>query len=106
MKHRRPEEVAELLRRDPSPIVLLDVREEDERETAKIEPSLFIPMNEVPERLADLPKDREIVVYCHSGHRSAMVAGYLEGEGFERVTNLDGGIDAWARLVDPKLPRY
>jgi rhodanese-related sulfurtransferase len=101
-----PEEVAEKLKRGPAHVVLLDVREPDERELAAIEPSLHIPMRDVPLRLAELPKDREIVVYCHGGTRSAMIAGFLEAKGYRDVGNLSGGIDAWSRKVDPNVPRY
>lgn len=101
-----PKEAAERLRKRPSAVVLLDVREPDERETARIDPSVHIPMRDVPDRLAEIPRDREIIVYCHGGARSAMIAGYLEGQGYERVANLHGGIDAWSRTVDPKVPRY
>lgn len=101
-----PEDLARRLKENPRSLVLLDVREPWEREAAQIEPSLHIPMNDVPDRLAELPKDRPIVVYCHHGTRSQAVAGYLEGEGFENVLNLDGGIDAWSQTVDPKVSRY
>ena len=90
----------------PSHVVLLDVREHDERATARIDGSMHIPMGEVPLRIGEIPRDRELIVYCHHGGRSMMVAGYLEGEGFERVLNLTGGIDAWSARVDPKVPRY
>lgn len=101
-----PREVAERLKKESKSLVLLDVREGWERETARIEPSLHIPMNDVPDRLDELPKDRTLVVYCHHGSRSQSVAGYLEGEGFPRVANLHGGIDAWSLTVDKKVPRY
>jgi len=101
-----PGEVARRLGDHPATIVLLDVREPYERELAVIEPSIHIPMQEVPQRLAELPRDRTVVVYCHSGVRSSMVAGYLEQQGFRSVANLGGGIDAWSRRVDPKVPRY
>jgi sulfur-carrier protein adenylyltransferase/sulfurtransferase len=101
-----PDEVAKRLRAHPDRIVLLDVREPHERELASIEPSLHIPMGEVPERLAEIPRDREIIVFCHGGGRSAMIAAYLEGEGYRPVGNLSGGIDAWSVDVDPKVPRY
>ncbi len=99
-------ELAGLLKSEPGALVLLDVREDDERATAAIEPSLHIPMNSVADRLSELPRDRRIVVYCHHGGRSFAVASYLETEGFENVTNLTGGIDEWSRIVDPKVPRY
>ncbi len=101
-----PETAAAKLRESAGAIVLLDVREPYERELAAIEPSLHIPMGQVPERLAEIPRDRELIVYCHGGVRSRMVAGYLEGQGFASVGNLSGGIDAWSRKVDPKVPRY
>ena len=102
----RPEALSELLRNHADEYVLLDVREPDEREVARIEPSLHIPMNEVSHRLAEIPKDRKLVVYCHHGTRSLMVASYLEGAGYPSPTNLDGGIDAWSQRVDRKVPRY
>ena len=102
----RPEQLAELLRSHPGQAVLLDVREPDEREVARIEPSLHIPMNEVPARLAEIPKDKQVIVYCHHGGRSLMVASYLAGQGFPKLGNLDGGIDAWSLKVDPSIPRY
>jgi rhodanese-related sulfurtransferase len=101
-----PEAVADRLRSRPNEILLLDVREPDERSTAHIEPSIHIPMRDVPDRREEIPKDREIIVYCHGGTRSAMIAGYLEGEGYKSVANLAGGIDAWSRKVDPTVPRY
>jgi rhodanese-related sulfurtransferase len=101
-----PEEVAEKLRERPEEYSLLDVREPDEREVAVIEPSLHVPMNDVPRRLAEIPKDKKLIVYCHHGTRSMMVAGYLQGAGYDSVANLDGGIDAWSRKVDPSVPRY
>lgn len=99
-------ELAALLNSSPKSIVLLDVREDDEREVARIEPSTHIPMSSVPDHLDDLPKDRRIVVYCHHGNRSFAVAGYLETEGFADVANLTGGIEEWSRIVDPAVPRY
>jgi rhodanese-related sulfurtransferase len=101
-----PEKLAERLKAGSPSVTLLDVRELDEREAARIEPSLHIPMNEVPARKAEIPRDRPLVVYCHSGTRSMMVAGYLEGQGFTGVSNLTGGIDAWSLRVDPTVPRY
>lgn len=101
-----PGELARRLTEDPDSFLLLDVREEDEREISAIEPSLHIPMGEVLGRLSEIPRGREIVVYCHLGSRSEMIASYLETEGFPRVRNLTGGIDAWSTEVDPAIPRY
>lgn len=101
-----PEEVARRLNDDPDSLFLLDVREPEERELAAIEPSLHIPMGEVLERMDEIPKDRTVVVYCHMGARSEMIATFLESEGYENVANLTGGIDAWSATVDPSMPRY
>lgn len=87
-------------------IVLLDVREPEELELASLDDSLHIPMMQVPTRLAELPRDKALVVMCHGGGRSRRVAEFLAANGFERVFNLGGGIDAWSREVDPRVPRY
>ncbi len=99
-------EVAQRLRSQEASFLLLDVREPFERDLARIEPSLHIPMQQVPEHLDQLPREATIVVYCHSGGRSAAVAGFLEHQGYVRVANLKGGIDAWSREVDPSVERY
>lgn len=101
-----PQAVAALLQERPPKIFLLDVREPDERQTAVIEPSTHIPMDDVENRLAEIPRDRPVVVYCHHGSRSFMIASLLESEGYENVGNLTGGIDAWSERVDPTVPQY
>lgn len=101
-----PRDVARRLREAPERLVLLDVREAFERELAVVEPSLHIPMDEVPSRLGEIPRDRPVIVYCHTGVRSAVVASFLEHRGFRNVANLGGGIDAWSIEVDPNVPRY
>ncbi|MGH9441204.1 MAG: rhodanese-like domain-containing protein [Thermoanaerobaculia bacterium] len=93
-------------RRGREEAVLLDVREEFEREIAAIEGSLWIPMREIPSRAAELPRDREIIVFCHHGGRSAQVAMYLLRNGHSNVRNLSGGIDAWSTVVDNSVRRY
>lgn len=85
---------------------LLDVREEWECQTAHIEGSILIPMGQVASRIAELDSAAETVVICHHGGRSMQVAGLLEQLGFPNVINLAGGVDAWARLVDPSMPVY
>jgi len=100
-----PATVARLKER-PESVVLLDVREGFERQLAAIRPSLHIPMNDVPGRLEEIPRDRQVIVYCHSGARSYVVANFLEENGFSSVANLSGGIDAWSLYVDPNVPRY
>jgi rhodanese-related sulfurtransferase len=85
---------------------VLDVREPEEIQIAAFPGALEIPMGEIPDRLRELDRDDEIVVLCHHGMRSAQVAGYLVEQGFRRVSNLAGGIDAWALLVDGSVSRY
>jgi|SRR5689334_22613066 len=86
--------------------VLLDVREPWEVETARIEGSKNIPMGDVPMRIQELDPDEHIVVVCHHGVRSLNVTNWLRQQGFENVQSMRGGIDRWARMVDPKVPLY
>lgn len=65
-----------------------------------------MPMNGIPARLDELPQDREIVVICHHGVRSFHVARFLDHNGFTRIINLTGGVDAWAKEADPTMPTY
>ena len=100
-----PQQVQDCLEKQPAPL-LLDVREEDEVRLCALPDSLHIPMNLIPLRHNELPDDVPIIVYCHHGIRSLNVARYLAHVGFENVANLQGGIDAWARQIDPTMARY
>ena len=84
--------------------VLLDVREAWELAIARVAEAVHIPMGEVPARLTELDRDRDIVVLCRRGGRSAQVAGFLEQQGFENVWNLTGGILAWSDQLDSSIP--
>ena len=86
--------------------VLLDVREEWEYEYCHIAGSILIPMGQVPVHLEELDKEREIVVICHHGIRSRHIGMYLEHAGFNKVINLEGGVEQWAADVDPTMRRY
>ncbi len=100
-------EAAELLRgADAAKVVLLDVREDAELSLAAIDGAVHIPMGQIPARIGELDSEQTIVVMCHSGGRSAQVATYLSQQGFASVFNLDGGIQAWSRSVDPTIPEY
>ena len=68
--------------------------------------AVMIPLAELQDRLDELPTDREIVVYCRTGARSASAARMLAEEGFSSVFNLVGGIHAWVDEIDPSLPKY
>ncbi|HEY2714038.1 MAG TPA: molybdopterin-synthase adenylyltransferase MoeB [Chthoniobacterales bacterium] len=88
------------------PFLLLDVREPFEFEMARIEGAKLIPLGELPQRLGELDRTREIFVFCHSGMRSDRAAEFLRGAGFPRVSSVAGGIDAWSQEIDPGVPRY
>lgn len=85
---------------------LVDVREPWEVAICALNEAIAIPMNEIPARLDALDPDRPVVCICHHGMRSLQVAHFLERRGFTDVINLAGGIDAWAREVDPSCPTY
>ena len=85
--------------------VLLDVREPWEFELARIEGSTLIPMSRLEERFTELDPGSEIVVICHHGNRSSYVTQALKHAGFEKVLNLEGGLDAYSN-VDETVPRY
>ena len=107
----RPADVAAWLQsQGGAGATVLDVREPGEVRTAAIRAEGFklvtIPMMEVPARLAELEAGQPIAVLCHHGTRSQRVALFLAGNGFERIVNIAGGIDAWSQQVDPAVPRY
>lgn len=85
---------------------LLDVREPWEIAVAGLKNALCIPMQELAGRLEELDRDRAVIVLCHHGNRSRIVAHWLEQSGWSTVFNLTGGIDAWSREIDPKIPCY
>ena len=85
---------------------LLDVREPAEFEICRIDGSVLIPLGELARRAHELPQDCEIVVICHHGNRSDMAASYLQqAHGLEAI-NLQGGVAAWAREIDPSMKQY
>ena len=107
MQQLTPMELADWLSRtDEEKPLLLDVREDWEYSHCHIENSVYIPMQAVPGRIADWEEDAPIVAICHHGARSLQVAYFLEQHGFQQVYNLSGGVDAWARAVDPAMPTY
>lgn len=74
---------------------MLDVREVEEMADGRVPGSVNIPMGDVEQRLAEIPADREIVVICHLGGRSARVTQWLNGRGYDRALNLAGGVEGW-----------
>lgn len=105
MQQINPTELAQELEAGDKP-VLLDVREQWEFNHCRIEGSQLMPMQTVPLRLAELDPAKRIVCICHHGARSMQVGLFLESKGFANVVNLNGGVAAWARSVDPTMPTY
>jgi sulfur-carrier protein adenylyltransferase/sulfurtransferase len=86
-------------------LMILDIREPYEYQIANIGGTL-IPMNEVPRRLAEIDREREIIVQCRSGARSQRIAEFLAAQDYPNVKNLAGGILAWADQIDPTVTKY
>ena len=92
-------------RKEDRPHFLLDVRQPEEYAVARLDGATLIPLDELHGREKELPKDRPVVVLCHHGVRSAHAVHHLREAGIDAV-NLSGGIDAWSREVDQKVPIY
>jgi sulfur-carrier protein adenylyltransferase/sulfurtransferase len=90
----------------PAGASLLDVRETWEAEIASLPGAVLVPLGSLPDVIDKLDPQEEWVVYCHHGIRSQQAVDYLRQRGFEHVSNLEGGIDAWARDNDPSMARY
>lgn len=87
-------------------LYLLDVRNPFEADICALEGSKLIPLHELMKRLDEIPRDKHIISICHHGQRSMMAAKYLVDNGFQKVFNLMGGIDAWAEQMDQEMARY
>lgn len=101
--------VAEAKRlRDASPnrTAIIDVREPFEVAICQVAGADHIPMRQIPERMTTLPRDKHLLIMCHHGGRSRRVTEYLRAQGLPAVTNIDGGIDAWAAEIEPGMQRY
>ena len=99
-------EINEILNDDSNTAMILDVREKWEYDICHIENSVHIPMGQITEKKDDLNHSGTIIVVCHHGVRSRMVAKYLDGNGFVNIINLSGGIDAWSNEIDPSMTKY
>ena len=100
-----PEELKKRLDAGEKPI-LLDVREPWEFSICKIEGSVNISVSEPEKLISELNANDEIIAICHHGMRSFQVCNYLENNGFNKVLNLDGGIDSWAKTIDTDMAQY
>ncbi len=101
----RAAELRARMQQDDPPVVI-DVREYHEVEIARLPEALHLPFSDLPAAVRFLDPTADYVVVCHHGVRSAEAAAYLVERGFTSVVNLLGGIDAWAREVDPTMARY
>jgi rhodanese-related sulfurtransferase len=100
-----PRELSDRLKGDHPPLVI-DVREPHEYQYCRIDGAQLRPLRQIAAWAWELDRDAEIVLQCHTGHRSAQATLYLQRLGFTKVYNLSGGIDAWSAEVDPSVPRY
>ena len=87
-------------------IFLLDVRNPNEFEIAKIKNAELIPLPQLESKLHEIPKDKEIIIYCHHGNRSGEAVKILKEKGFHKVKSLVGGIDVWSRFIDSSIAQY
>ena len=96
------------MQKEGNDFLLLDCRQPEEYETARIEGSKLLPMGELKERVDELEsyRDQLIVVHCHHGGRSLQVTQALRNYGFKKVQNMTGGIDTWSIEIDDSVPRY
>lgn len=106
MRHMTASELKSVLDGSGQPPVLVDVREPWEFQICRIENSKHIPMSNIMRALNEFDPAQELVLICHHGVRSQRVGAYLTQAGFRNLINLDGGINAWAREVDPQMPTY
>lgn len=106
MKHITPTQLNEHLQHCETTPILLDVREQWEFDYCNIKDSILIPMGQLPDRLDELDSSQEIIMICHHGIRSRQMGYYMEQMGFDNIINLEGGVEQWARDVEPTMKRY
>jgi adenylyltransferase/sulfurtransferase len=89
-------------------VTLIDVREPHEWDICNLgeHGAKMIPMGQLVQRMGEIDKSKEVVLYCRTGSRSGRAASFLRGKGFEQVRNLEGGMRAWSEEIDPSIPKY
>jgi len=87
-------------------VLVLDVRNPEEYQICRIPGTMLIPLPVLPQRFGELDRDRELIIHCKSGMRSQKAIQFLREQGFRKLTNLKGGILAWAERIDPTMPKY
>ena len=106
MQQMTPKQVFEHIQRAEAEPVLLDVREPSEVEICALENSISIPLQQISTSLDQLDPDQEHILICHHGIRSHRAGNFLAHQGFEKLINLAGGMEAWACDLDPQVNRY
>jgi len=99
-------EARALMQAHPDRVQVLDVREPHELAICQLDGAAHVPMSQIPAQAAALPRDRHLLVLCHHGVRALRVTQFLRAQGFTAVSNIGGGIDAWAAEFDPAMRRY
>jgi rhodanese-related sulfurtransferase len=99
------EQLRDMMKSPDAPVVI-DVREKWENELCSLPNAALIPLGSLPEHLADVPKDKVVVMHCHHGSRSGRAVAYLQQQGYTNVFNLKGGIHAWSERIDPTVKTY
>ncbi len=99
------QEAYRLVKNSPG-VKIIDVREPFERDICSVAGADPIPMRQIPENMPTLPRDQHLLLLCHHGGRSMRVTQFLRAQGFENVTNIAGGIDAWASEIEPGMAKY
>ncbi len=87
-------------------VILLDVREDYELKTSRLDPCVHIPLDDLPDNIDKLDKEKSYVVICRTGNRSNTAAKFLRAQGFKDVRNLVGGINDWVEKIDPTMKKY
>jgi rhodanese-related sulfurtransferase len=100
-----PQEISSRLKAGES-LCMVDVREQSEWDQGHISGALHRPLGNLISQDIDLPRDQDIIMYCHHGRRSAQACLLLRAHGFDKVYNMAGGIDAWSSCIDPSIERY
>jgi adenylyltransferase/sulfurtransferase len=99
-------EAKRLVDESPGGVLLVDVREPYEVAIAGLRGAALIPLGQIPARVQTLPHDKHLLIMCHHGGRSLRVTQFLRAQGYTAVSNIAGGIDAWAEQIEPALARY
>lgn len=106
MRHITASELKSYLEKSQHAPILVDVREPWEYQICHLANSKLIPMSQIMRAMNELDPQQEHVLICHHGVRSQRVGAFLDQAGFSNVVNLQGGINAWAREIDPRMPTY